>query len=146
MRVRNIMTAEPDVVTIEAGDSVARAAAQIVEHGIGALPVIDRARRPVGLVAERDVTRAVHDHPEGIRDVAVLRVMQRPAPVCEVDDEIRPVMTRMTRNRQRHLVVCEEGRLAGVLSVGDLLKHRLDELEVEAAVLRDYVAGQRSRT
>lgn len=145
MRVRNIMTAEPDVVTIQAGDSVARAAEQITEHGIGALPVIDRTRKPVGLIAERDVARAVHEHPEGVRELAVQRIMQRPAPVCEIDDEIRPVMTRMTRHRLRHLIVIEEGRLAGVLSVGDLLKHRLDELEVEAAVLRDYVAGQRSR-
>lgn len=145
MRVRNIMTAAPNVVTIQAGDSLAWAAEQIAEHGIGALPVIDRTRKPVGLVAERDVTRAVHEHPEGIRELAVQRVMQRPAPTCDVDDEIRPVMARMTRQRLRHLIVCEDGRLAGVLSVGDLLKHRLDELEVEAAVLRDYVAGQRSR-
>lgn len=145
MKVRNIMTGGAAVVTIESGDTLGLAAEKLIERGIGALPVIDPSRVPVGLVAERDITRAVHDYPAGTAAVAVQRIMQRPPPLCDVEDEISDVMARMTRKRLRHLIVCEDGRLAGMLSVGDLLKNRLEQLETETGVLRDYVAGQRGR-
>jgi CBS domain-containing protein len=145
MRVRNIMTPEPDVVTIAPADSVSKAVEHLVERGIGALPVIDGDGRPVGLVAERDIVRAVRNQPDALNELPVERIMHRPAPTCEIDEEIQPVMARMTHHRFRHLIVREDGRLAGMLSVGDLLKHRLDELEIEAAVLRDCLAAQRSR-
>jgi signal-transduction protein with cAMP-binding, CBS, and nucleotidyltransferase domain len=70
--------------------------------------------------------------------------MTKPAPTCSAGDAIRDVMTRMTRDRLRHLVVIDQGRPFGVISVGDLVKHRLDELETETGVLRDYVAGRRA--
>lgn len=145
MKVRNIMTGEAAIVTIEPADTVVLAAEKLVEHGIGALPVVDRTRAPVGLVAERDIARAVHEHPGGIAAVAVQRIMQRPPPLCDVGDEIADVMARMTRKRVRHLIVCDGSRLAGIISVGDLLKNRLEQLETETGVLRDYVAAQRSR-
>jgi CBS domain-containing protein len=145
MKVRSIMTGKAGVVTVDASDSVARAAELLVEHRIGALPVVDGQRAPVGLIAERDIAAAVHDHPADVTRVIVRRVMQRPPPTCQIDDEIRPMMARMTRQRLRHLLVLDGDHLAGIISVGDLLKHRLDELETEAGVLRDYVAGQRSR-
>ena len=68
----------------------------------------------------------------------------RPAPTCDADDTIEHVMHRMTEQRQRHFLVLDEGKLVGVLSVGDLLKDRLRKLETEAGVLRDYVAAQRA--
>lgn len=145
MRVREIMTGGADVLTIEAGDSVGHAVERLMGNAIGALPVVDRARSPVGLISERDIARALHEHPEGAARLAVQRIMRRPPPLCALDDDIREVMARMTRQRLRHLIVCDGGRIVGMLSVGDLLKHRLQELELETGVLRDYVAGQRSR-
>lgn len=145
MAVRDIMTGEAAVITIRPHDTITLAAAKLVEHGIGALPVVDDSGSPVGLIAEREIARAVHEHRASPDSVTVDRVMHRPPPTCEIDDEIRPIMARMTRKRLRHLIVCDGGRLAGILSVGDLLKHRLEELELEAGVLRDVVAGQRGR-
>lgn len=145
MKVRSIMTAEAAVVSIAATDTIARAAEKLVEHEIGALPVVDAGNQPVGLIAERDIARAVHEHPGATANIPIQRVMQRPAPTCDASDEIRDVMVRMTRNRLRHLVVSDAGRIVGMLSVGDLLKHRLEQLETETGVLRDYVAGQRGR-
>ncbi len=145
MQVRSIMTAESAVITIAPGDTLADAVRALVDHGIGALPVIGRDRVPVGLIAERDIARALHEHTRATPEVAVQHVMQKPAPTCDLDDTLQDVMARMTRSRLRHLVVCDKGRLTGMLSVGDLLKHRLEQLETETGVLRDYVAGQRSR-
>jgi signal-transduction protein with cAMP-binding, CBS, and nucleotidyltransferase domain len=73
----------------------------------------------------------------------VERIMQRP-PICRAEDTLHEVMSRMTRERLRHLVVVDEGRTIGVISVGDLVKYRLEELELEAGTLRDYVAAQRA--
>lgn len=145
MSVRNIMTTEAAVVTIRPHDTITSAAAKLVEHQIGALPVVDDRGSPVGLIAEREIARAIHDHGGSPDDITVDRVMHRPPPTCAIDDEIRPIMARMTRQRLRHLIVCDGDRLAGIVSVGDLLKHRLEELELEAGVLRDVVAGQRGR-
>lgn len=145
MNVRNIMTGGSAVVTIRPHETIADAAAKLVEHQIGALPVVDDQGGPVGLIAERELARAIHEHRASPDTVTVDRAMQRPPPTCDIGDEIRPIMARMTRKRLRHLIVCEGDRLAGILSVGDLLKHRLEELELEAGVLRDVVAGQRGR-
>jgi CBS domain-containing protein len=71
--------------------------------------------------------------------------MRRPAPTCRADDPLPGVMARMTRNRLRHLVVVGDDGIVGVVSVGDLVKHRLEQLETETGVLRDYVAAQRAR-
>lgn len=144
MKVRELMTTRPNVVTIEASDSVHHAVRLLVRHQIGALPVIE-GDRPVGLVAERDVVIGLDEHGGNTLDRPVRRIMRQPPPVCNADDGVQDVMRRMTRERARHLLVQEAGKLVGVLSVGDLVKSRLRELETETGVLRDYVAGQRSR-
>lgn len=71
--------------------------------------------------------------------------MQRPAPTCTVEDILDEVTARMNRERLRHLVVLDGQRMAGIISVGDLIKRRLEELEIETGVLRDYVVAQRAR-
>src|SRR5690606_39200485 len=96
-------------------------------------------------LSERDVVRLVD---RGSRDPGadtVASVMTKPGPTCSGGDAIKDVMARMTRDRARHLVVLDQGRISGVISVGDLVKHRLEQLEMETGVLRDYVAGQRAR-
>lgn len=145
MRVRELMTPESKVVTVDPETTVDRAVDLLLRHEIGALPVVDRSRAPVGLVAERDIVRGLYRHGVRILDLTVERVMRRPPPVCDADDPVGTIMERMTRERMRHLIVRDGGRLAGVVSVGDLVKSRLRELEVETGVLRDYVSAQRSR-
>jgi CBS domain-containing protein len=145
MRVRELLRKKPlGAISVEATANVAAAARLLMEHGIGGLPVVGADSALVGFLSEREVVDAVDRHASDVRDVRVLSVMRRPAPVCSADDPIQEVMERMTRERLRHLVALDEHRIAGVISVGDLVKHRLEELETEAGVLRDYVAGQRA--
>jgi CBS domain-containing protein len=144
MSVRELLKQKRmDVISVESTQSVADAARLLMEHGIGGLPVVDGGSL-LGFVSEREIVHAVDGQSTNVRDVSIASIMRRPAPVCSQDDPIREVMKRMTRERLRHLVVMDGDRLAGVLSVGDLVKHRLDQLETEAGVLRDYVAGQRA--
>lgn len=144
MRVRDLMTPESKLVTVHRNATAGDAVKLLMEHEVGALPVVDGDRLPLGIVAERDLVRALQATGGGVLDLPVERVMRRPPPTCDVNDQVVDVMSRMTRERSRHLLVCEDGRIGGVVSVGDLVKHRLAQLETEAGVLRDYVAGQRA--
>jgi CBS domain-containing protein len=145
MSVRELLKRKPrGIVTIDAGGSTASATRLLVEQAVGGLPVVGPDGALVGFVSERDVVRAVERHRRDVGDLPVTEVMTRPAPTCAASDPIPTVMARMTRDRLRHLVVVDGGRPFGVISVGDLVKHRLEELEVEAGVLRDYVAGRRA--
>jgi CBS domain-containing protein len=100
----------------------------------------------VGFVAERDIVKALEASREQAVRLPVQQVMRRPAPTCGSEDSLQEVMARMTRDRLRHLVVVDAGRIAGVISVGDIVKYRLEQLETETGVLRDYVAAQRAGT
>jgi CBS domain-containing protein len=145
MSVRELLKQKRmEIISVESTASLAAAVRSLMEHGIGGLPVVGGDATLVGFVSERDIVDAIDRHSTNVRDVGVASIMRRPAPVCSSDDPISEVMKRMTRERLRHLVVLEQDRIAGVISVGDLVKHRLEQLETEAGVLRDYVAGQRA--
>ena len=133
------------VFTVEPTADTARAARLLLEHGIGGLPVVDPEGKLEGFVSEREVVDALDRHQANAGKQPVSSIMRTPAPSCGASERLSDVMQRMTRERLRHLVVLDGGRVAGVISVGDLVKHRLEELEVEAGVLRDYVAAQRAR-
>ena len=147
MQVRDIIAHKQgkDVVTIRDSADMAMVASVLLGHHIGGLVVLDGAGALKGFVSERDVVRGVHRSSESTGRMKVSDVMQRPAPTCSVTDDLDSVARRMNRERLRHLVVIEGERVVGVLSVGDFLKHRLTELEMEAGVLRDYVSAQRAR-
>jgi CBS domain-containing protein len=132
------------VVTIQRDEPVSTATRLLMERGIGGLPVLSHDGSLCGFVAERDIVRAAHERTEDFRRRRVEEVMHRPAPTCEAGAALREVMSRMTRERERHLVVVDGGRVTGVISVGDLVKHRLEQLETEAGVLRDYVSARRA--
>jgi CBS domain-containing protein len=145
MAVKELLRRKPSkVYTVRPDASVAAAARLLLEHRIGGLPVVTDQGRFVGFVSERDVVRGVDLHPDGLLGVPVEKVMRTPPPTCLADDTLHRAMTRMTRDRLRHLVVLEGEEILGVISVGDLVKYRLEQLETEAGVLRDYVAGQRA--
>jgi CBS domain-containing protein len=147
MRVANLLERKnlPEVVTVVPTADVAAAARLLMQHTIGGLPVVGQDGQLVGFIAEREFVRAVHMHPDGIRNLRVQEIMRRPAPTCAPDDLLTDVTVRMTRERLRHLVVVDGRKIAGIISVGDLVKRRIEELEVEAGVLRDYVVAQRAR-
>ncbi len=146
MRVGGLLKQkEALVVTIREHETVAQAARLLIEHNIGALPVTDSKGAPVGLISERDLVQALESEEGEVRSLSASRVMRAPAPSCGEDATVREVMGRMTRDRLRHLIVVTDEELVGVISVGDLVKHRLEELETETGVLRDYVAAQRAR-
>lgn len=132
------------VITITTGTSLGSAASLFLEHKIGGVPVVTEEGELVGFLAEREFVTAVDQTNASIRRQDVDAFMQQPAPTCSADDSLHDVMNRMTHQRLRHLVVLDDGKIAGVISVGDVVKFRLEELETEAGVLRDYVAAQRA--
>jgi CBS domain-containing protein len=146
MRVRQLLEKKGlgKVVTVEPVADVPTAARLLMQHQIGGLPVADRSGRLVGFVAERELVRAFDHDAETLPQITVERIMRRPPPVCSADDSLYEVMERMTRGRLRHVVVVDGGRPVDIMSVGDLVKHRLDELETETGVLRDYLAARRA--
>jgi CBS domain-containing protein len=145
MQVRDLLKRKSGtLVTVERSDSVSTAARLLIRHGVGGLPVLDGQGGVCGFVSERDIVRAAHEGGDGFRGDPVERIMQRPAPTCAADAPLQQVMSRMTRERLRHLIVLESGGVAGVISVGDMVKHRLEQLETETGVLRDYVSAQRA--
>ena len=133
------------VITAPTTATVTEAARLLMRHGIGGLPVVDDRGALVGFVSERGLVDALDRHEREVHDQRLGTIMQVPAPVCRADDSLQHVMRRMTRDRLRHLVVVDGGAITGVISVGDLVKSRVAQLEVETGVLRDYVAAQRAR-
>ncbi len=131
-----------DVATIGPDTTLAEAAAQLAERNIGALVVSTGDRTVDGILSERDIVRRLHSHGEGCLDHHVRDVMTSPVTTCHGPDTADQLMARMTEERFRHLpVVDDEGLLAGIVSIGDVVRSRIDELETQAQSLRDYVTG-----
>ncbi len=125
------------VATIPPDTKVAFAADKLSAMGIGALVVSSDGLHVQGIVSERDLVRSLNKHGARLLDLRVADVMSKGGPVCSPSDPVKKVMADMTRTRNRHLVVLQDERLCGIISVGDIVKHRLEELELEASVLRD---------
>ena len=142
MHVRDLVGRQR-VITVGPQEEVATAVRLLFDHNIGGMPVVAADGAVVGFIGERDIVKTMNSHLGPIRHMMVRDAM-RPAAFCDPDDSIEVVMQRMTSERVRHLVVRENGKLLGVVSVGDTVKFRLGQLEMEAAVLRDYLAGQRA--
>lgn len=110
---------------------------------IGALVVTGPEGQIAGIITERDIIRDLDRHGGQLLDRQVSDVMQHHVPVCSPRDSIERVMVQMTRLRCRHLPVIDRGQLVGLVSLGDAVKHRIDEIRLEADVLRDlYIAGR----
>ena len=105
--------------------------------GIGALVVSEDGTSVLGLISERDIVRSLTEHGTTLLTLPVSALMTSPAVTCTRGESITAVMARMTRHRVRHLPVVEGGKLCGIVSLGDVVKHRLDELELEANILRE---------
>ena len=145
MRVRDLLSRKPaKLVSIESSAHVDAAISQMLAHDVGGLPVTNHDGKLVGFISERDVLRAARLNGGMFYQVRVQDMMQRPS-TCDGSDSVVEAMRRMTAERLRHLIVVDGGKIAGIISVGDIVKERLEELETETGVLRDYVAAQRAR-
>ncbi len=144
MKVESILkTKGHDVQTVTAELSVVLAVHHLNTKMIGALVVSDDGRRVAGLLSEREIVRGLAKYGTGLLDLRVANVMARNVPVCSPNDTIGQVMAEMTRSRNRHLPVVDAGTLCGLISIGDVVKHRLEDLELEARVLRDAALRHR---
>lgn len=144
MNVESILKIKgAEVRTIESGGSLELAVHRLSTMGIGALVVSDDGRRVDGVLSEREVVRGLAHHGAHLVELRVRDVMARSVPVCSPQDSIRHVMAEMTRSRNRHIPVVANGALCGLISLGDVVKHRLEELELEALVLRDVAIRHR---
>ena len=140
MTVKAILSAKGgEVVTIEPTSNLATAAKTLAERKIGALVVTGADRRLIGIVSERDIVHELAAHGAAALDLPLTDVMTREVMTCRFTDTIASVMERMTAGKFRHLPVVEQGRLAGIVSIGDVVKHRLEEMEREQSALRDYI-------
>lgn len=138
MKVENILRSKGWAVeTIPRGATMAHAIHRLTSAGIGALVVSDDGETFLGMLSERDIVWALSRRGAEILELYVADCMTRGGPVCAPDDTLQDVMGEMTRRRQRHLPVLQDGKLSGLISLGDVVKYRLDELELEASVLRD---------
>ncbi len=128
-----------EVATIEASASVRSALGLLAELGIGALVVSSDGRRIDGIVSERDVARALHRHGAQVLTEPVSAVMTAEVKVCAPDTGVDSLARTMTEYRVRHVPVVADGALIGIVSIGDVVKARLDELEEERRQLVDYI-------
>ncbi|CAM3298487.1 CBS domain-containing protein [Rhodothermus bifroesti] len=131
------------VITVDAGTPVIEAVRRLRQHQIGAMPVVDDRARMIGIFSERDVVRGLAEKGATVLEDPVRRWMTSPVHFCKPEDSIRDVMAQMTYRRVRHLPVVEDGRLVGLISIGDIVKSRLEELEEETQMLRDLIVAGR---
>ena len=125
-----------DVTTIAPDATIKRAADWLRAKNIGAL-VVTRDNAVLGLISEREIVHAFSRHGEAAGSMAVKEVMQYGVTTVSPDESVNRVMNLMTHHRVRHMPVLRGGKLAGIISIGDVVKHRLDDLELETNVLRD---------
>jgi len=138
MRIKDILdTKGRQVHTALPWTTAAQAVARLDEAGIGALLVCDADGRIRGIFSERDLVRGLTQHGRGLLDMPLEDVMTRNVRTCKPDETITVAMAMMTRWRFRHLPVVDGTTLIGLVSIGDLVKHRVREMELETGVLRD---------
>ena len=142
MHVKQILDHKgPAVVTIAPGATVARVVALLAEHRIGALVVTSDGRRIEGIISERDVVRALGSFGADVLGMSVREIMTADVHTCAPADEVRSLARTMTDKRFRHMPVVVDGALSGIVTIGDIVKGRVDELETEHEQLMDYISS-----
>ncbi len=128
-----------DVVTLEPSVSLDTAAKLLAERRIGAVVVLGADDRVVGILSERDIVREIADRGVAAMQAPVSQVMTRKVVTCTLDETLHSIMERMTAGKFRHVPVIDQGRLAGIISIGDVVKHRIEEMEQESDALKSYI-------
>jgi CBS domain-containing protein len=128
-----------DVASIEPNATISAAIAMLAEKRIGALLILGADRRVIGVISERDIVRALAERGAEALGEPVSRTMTRNVSTCTEKETISSIMERMTEGKFRHVPVVEQGRLVGIISIGDVVKHRVREMEQDSAAMHDYI-------
>jgi CBS domain-containing protein len=142
MNVKAILAAKKlggDIIIIEPTADLATAAKLLSKHRIGSVVILGAGERLVGILSERDIVRALSEQGAGALALPVGQVMTRDVATCGEDDTVASIMERMTAGRFRHMPVVANGRLVGLISIGDVVKQRVEEIEGESEAMRDYI-------
>jgi CBS domain-containing protein len=140
MTVKHILAAKGrNVISIEPMATLAAAVKTLAEHKIGALLVLGPDRRLVGILSERDIVRVLAEHGAQALEQPLSQVMTRKVVTCSQSETIGGIMERMTKGKFRHVPVVEQEQVLGIVSIGDVVKFRLQEIERESEALRDYI-------
>lgn len=140
MRIADVLRNKgADVATIRPDASVRDLLSGMAEKNIGAMVVAGSAGVIAGIVSERDVVRKLHEHGPGVLELPVAQIMTAAVATCGLDSSVDDLAELMTENRVRHIPVVEDGRLAGIVSIGDVVKTRMDELKTEQEQLQAYI-------
>lgn len=146
MKVADVLKAKVKgaaVMTVRPADTIRACAQRLSDEAIGAMIVSNDGRSLDGIISERDVAYGLAKHGSQLHALTVSELMTRSVVTCAPEDGIAEVAKVMTLRRIRHLPVKEHDRLVGIISIGDILKHRLNEMQLEANVLRDIaIAGR----
>jgi len=140
MRIKEVLAgkAEHDVVTVKPEATVRELVGMLAEHNIGALVVSSDGSSVDGIVSERDVVRRLNDD-EDVLDAPVSSIMSSEVRTCAATDTVNELMALMTERRFRHVPVVRDDKLIGIVSIGDVVKSRMSELEFERDQLDSYV-------
>ena len=140
MNVKTILAAKGgDIVSIEPTADLSAAAKLLSAHRIGAVLIRGSDGHLAGILSERDIVRALSEHGVAALKLPVGQVMTREVATCGEDDSIANIMERMTQGKFRHMPVLTKGKLAGLVSIGDVVKQRVEEIERESEAMRDYI-------
>jgi CBS domain-containing protein len=140
MNVKTILSVKgSEVITIGPTATLEEAIATLSRNRIGALVVLGADQRVIGILSERDIVRALSERGAGALKEPLSQTMTRVVVSCCEADTVSDLMERMTRGRFRHIPVLEQERLVGIISIGDVVKQRLGEMERESEALRDYI-------
>lgn len=140
MTVRSILNGKGhDVLTVRPESSLREAARLLAENRIGAVVVTDALGRVAGILSERDVVRLIGTKGPEHLDDQVASVMTEKVVTCDGTETVHEIMEKMTGGRFRHMPVVEHGRLVGIISIGDVVKYRVAEMERESETMREYI-------
>ena len=128
-----------EIVSIEPAATLKSAATLLAEKRIGAVVILGADRRVIGILSERDIVRAIGERGIAALDESVSQTMTRKVSTCTEGETLISILERMTEGKFRHVPVVDQGRLTGIVSIGDVVKHRLREMEHDSAAMRDYI-------
>jgi CBS domain-containing protein len=130
-----------EVISIEPGATLAEAARLLAAKRIGAALILGADRRIVGIISERDIVRVLAERGAAVLGEPVSGTMTREVETCTAGETVATIMERMTAGKFRHMPVVEQGRVVGLVSIGDIVKHRVGEMERESAAMREYITA-----
>lgn len=144
MKVSDLLKSKgAGVITINAHSTMGQVLKRMVEHRVGALVVIDSEHSPIGIITERDILRLLSEKEAHLwHSQAVGDFMTKDIIIGVPGDDVEYIMALMTENRFRHIPIMSEGRLAGLISIGDIVKSLLKDFKAENRYLSDYIAGK----